>query len=258
MADGSLELPAGAGAAGRGGRAGAETQGAAPGRARRRIGSGYLALIVVVIAAVLGGGIGAGLALSRPSYGSYANLMGLSDMPSTPAPGFTLTDQHGRVMSLSSFRGRAVVLEFMDPHCTDICPLVSQEFVDAYHDLGSSARHVTFVAVNVNRYVEGQKAMESFSEAHGLSSIPSWHFFTGSTAALSAVWKDYGIYVHSPSPTADVIHSSYVFFIDPQGRERYLASPMADHRANGSSYLPVSTLSAWGHGIASYARRLES
>jgi peroxiredoxin len=46
--------------------------------------------------------------------------MGLSPVPARPAPGFTLTDQDGRTMSLSSFRGRAVVLEFMDPHCTDI------------------------------------------------------------------------------------------------------------------------------------------
>ncbi len=70
---------------------------------------------------------------------SLADLMQLSPVPARPAPGFTLTDQAGHVLSLASFRGRAVVLQFMDPHCTDICPIVSQEFIDAYRDLGRPA-----------------------------------------------------------------------------------------------------------------------
>src|SRR5260370_82027 len=55
---------------------------------------------------------------------SLANLMQLSPVPGALAPGFTLTDQRGHTMSLASLRGKAVVLEFMDPHCTDICPIV--------------------------------------------------------------------------------------------------------------------------------------
>ena len=51
---------------------------------------------------------------------SQVNLMELSPVPVRPAPGFTLTDQDGRVLPLSAFRGKVVVLEFMDPHCTDI------------------------------------------------------------------------------------------------------------------------------------------
>ena len=52
---------------------------------------------------------------------SQVNLMELSPVPVRPAPGFTLTDQDGRVLPLSAFRGKVVVLEFMDPHCADIC-----------------------------------------------------------------------------------------------------------------------------------------
>ena len=81
-------------------------------------------------------------AYSRP-YGipaavpdSQINLMELSPVPVRPAPRFTPTDQGGQVLSLSSFGGKVVVLEFMDPHCTGICPIVPDEFVDAYHDLG--------------------------------------------------------------------------------------------------------------------------
>ena len=57
-----------------------------------------------------------------------ANLMVLSPLPADRAPGFTLTDQNGHTMSLASLHGKVVVLQFMDPHCTDICPIVSAEF----------------------------------------------------------------------------------------------------------------------------------
>jgi len=47
-----------------------------------------------------------------------------------------------------------------------------------------------------------------------------------------------------------------MYFIDPQGRERFLAYPMVDHTASGSSYLPEGQLTSWGQGIALVARQL--
>jgi len=189
---------------------------------------------------------------------SLANLMELSPVPASKAPAFTLTDQEGRRLSLASFKGRAVVLEFMDPHCTDICPLVSQEFIDAYHDLGGTAGRVVFVAVNVNPYHLRVADMAAYSNEHQLGTIPSWHFLTGALPSLRSVWHDYDVAVQAPSRNADVIHSSVVYFIDARGRERYVASPMADHGAGGSSYLPAGQLASWGHGIALVARQMAS
>jgi cytochrome oxidase Cu insertion factor (SCO1/SenC/PrrC family) len=197
-----------------------------------------------------------GIPASVPT--SVANLMGLSPVPVRAAPDFTLTDQAGRTMSLASFRGHVVVLEFMDPHCTDICPIVSQEFLDAYRDLGGQASQVVFAAVNVNHYHLGVADVAAFSREQRLTSIPSWHFFTGSYPRLRTVWNDYEVAVDAPSPNADVIHSSVVYFIDPRGRERFLASPMADHTASGTSYLPAGQLGSWGRGIALIARQLAS
>ena len=180
---------------------------------------------------------------------SLADLMALSPLPSKVAPNFTLVDQHGRTTSLASLRGRAVVLEFMDPKCTDICPIVSQEFVNAYHDLGASASHVVFVAVNVNQYHEKVADVAAFSREHQLNTIPSWLFLTGSTAALRTVWHDYGIDVISRGPNADVVHTSSIYFIDPSGRERFLANPVVDHTSSGASFLPTGQITSWGQGI---------
>ena len=187
---------------------------------------------------------------------SLANEMLLTPLPHQRAPGFTLTDQAGKTMTLSALRGKAVVLEFMDPHCTDICPIVSREFVDAYHDLGAAARNVVFIAVNVNQYHASVADMATYSREQALNTIPSWHFFTGPVTALTAVWRDYDIEVQAPNPNADIVHTSAVYFIDPQGREAFLASPMVDHTAKGTAYLPAAQITQWAQGIALLARHL--
>lgn len=187
-----------------------------------------------------------------------ATLMFLAPIPAKPAPAFTLIDQSGHTLSLSDFRGHAVVLEFMDSHCTDICPIVSQEFIDADHDLGSAASRTVFIAVNVNADHGAVADVAAFSQEHQLDTIPNWHFFTGTAADLQPVWNSYGVVVQVPSPTVDIIHSSFVYFIDPKGRERYLANPMDDHTASGAAYLPAGSLSSWGQGIALVSKSLSS
>jgi cytochrome oxidase Cu insertion factor (SCO1/SenC/PrrC family) len=243
---------------------------AAPGRRRRR--PSLFLIACLMVAALCVGLFGALIVRYREAQNSVAtvrppgipaiiptplvDLMQLSATPKVAAPNFDLVDQAGRTFSLASFRGRSVILQFMDPHCTDICPIVSQEYVDAYRDLGRSASKAVFIAVNVNPYVRTTAAMAAFSRAHQLDSIASWHFFTGSLSELEAVWHDYGIYVRAPSPSADVIHTSVVYFIDPHGRERYLATPTDDHTANGTAYLPSGPLNEWGQGISLIAGQL--
>jgi len=195
-----------------------------------------------------------GLPPSLPT--ATAALMAASPVPNTPAADFALTDQRGATITMSGLKGKVVVVEFFDPHCTDVCPIVSQELVDANRDLGSARSDVVFVAVNVNQFHLGVADIQAFSAEHSLSSIPSWHFLTGSLPALQAAWKAYGVDVSAPSPTADIQHSDYVYFIDRQGRLRYLANPSVDHRANGASYLPGDQLAAWGSGIAIVSRSL--
>jgi len=219
-----------------------------------------MALSIIVIMII--GGLDLAVVLHNSSSGSgispTAALMGLGDLPDRrQAPDFTLLDQHGQERSLSALRGKVVVLQFMDPHCTDICPIVSHELIYAARDLGSDVTQAAFVAVNVNPYVRGQSDVAAFSREQGLSRLPNWYFLTGSVAALARVWHQYGILVQAPSPTADVIHSSYIFFIGESGIERYIASPSDDHTKNGTAYLPASDLIAWGAGIAQVIRQID-
>jgi len=128
--------------------------------------------------------------------------------------------------------------------------------VSAYHKLGPAARHVVFAAINVNQYHASVASMAAYSRREGLNTIPSWHFFTGPVPALKTAWRDYHIAVEAPNPDADIVHTSAIYFIDPQGREAFLAAPMVDHKADGTAFLPARQIAQWATGIALIARHL--
>src|SRR5438874_13789831 len=60
-------------------------------------------------------------------------------MTGNMAPDFTLTDQFGHPVTLSSLRGHEVVLAFIDARCKTLCPLTAQIMYDAKVRLGSTA-----------------------------------------------------------------------------------------------------------------------
>jgi cytochrome oxidase Cu insertion factor (SCO1/SenC/PrrC family) len=186
---------------------------------------------------------------SRPTTGvsnATSQLMGLFQYPKGHfAPNFTLTDQRGRRYSLSSFRGDVVVLEFTDSRCTNLCPIISHEYVVAAQALGRTNSHVEFVSVNVNPLHHKISDVARYSREHGLANLPNWHFLTGSLAQLRAVWKRYDIDV-TVNKDGEVEHGAPMFFIDRQGEERWLASP--DYNQ--------AQINEWGTGIAQVARLL--
>jgi hypothetical protein len=149
------------------------------------------------------------LRLARPSgisasvSDAQVNLMGLSPVPVRPAPGFTLTDQDGRTLSLSLslLRCKVVVLKSMDPHWTNICPIVSHEYVDACRDLGPPAGQVVFAAVIVNQYHAAVSDMMANSREQRLITIPGWHFFTGPVSGLRKVWDGQASRCRRPAGT---------------------------------------------------------
>ena len=188
------------------------------------------------------------------------DFMNLASAGGAAAPDISMTDQTGQPVSLAALeqQGKVIVLEFMDPHCTDICPIISQEFKVAYRQLGPVASKVAFVAVNINPFHTGVSDVASFTREQGLDEVPGWHFLTASVPRLQQTWKDYAVAVQAPNPNVDVVHSDNLYFIDAAGHERYIALPTDEHTAAGTAYLPAPQVREWGVDIASVARQLVS
>jgi cytochrome oxidase Cu insertion factor (SCO1/SenC/PrrC family) len=136
------------------------------------------------------------------------------------ASSFTLTDQHGRTVTLASLRGKVVLLTFLDPVCTSDCPLIAQEFREAGQQLGADDRQVDLVAIVANPVNYQIGYTQAFDRQEGLSGVPNWLYLTGSLAQLQAVWRSYGIAADIEPAGAMIGHSEVAFAIDQTGRVR--------------------------------------
>lgn len=138
------------------------------------------------------------------------------------APNFHLINQNGKPKTLSSWRGKVIVLTFLDPLCYDTCPIIGNQFVQAYKSLGPNSKRIEFVAVAANPIAHNIGDLRAFDKEVGLSKIPNWQFLTGTTAQLKAVWHSYGIYVDAPTQ-GDVGHTQIIYFIDPKGKQIWVS-----------------------------------
>jgi cytochrome oxidase Cu insertion factor (SCO1/SenC/PrrC family) len=138
-------------------------------------------------------------------------------MKGDPAPDFSLVDQFGKPVTLSSFRGQEVVLAFIDSQCKSLCPLTANIMYNAKARLGTAANHVALVAVNANPAATSVAEVQSWSIAHGM--LHQWQFLTGSPAQLQSIYRQYKIYAQVDANGNDV-HDPAIFIIDASGRER--------------------------------------
>ncbi len=134
------------------------------------------------------------------------------------APDFTLTDQFGHSVILSSLRGHEVVLAFIDARCKTLCPLTAQIMYNARAQLGASAAsQVDLVAVNANPTATSVAEVQAWSINHGM--LHQWVFVTGTAQQLQSVYHLYNVYVQVNSNEL-VVHDPILFIIDAQGHER--------------------------------------
>ncbi len=137
-----------------------------------------------------------------------------------PAKPFQLTDQHGRMVSLASLRGKVILLTFLDPVCTSDCPLIAQEFRAAGQLLGANARHVELVAVVANPVYHQVTFTQAFDRQERLTQVPNWLYLTGSVPQLRQVWADYGIAAQILPAGSMIGHPDIAYVIDRAGRVR--------------------------------------
>ena len=180
-----------------------------------------LAALVVIIVAVLGTRAG-GLTSNASNLTPAANSSGLqgTDLGGVPAPNFRLTDQFGRPVSLAQFKGKPVVLTFLYTHCPDQCPLNAEKLHAVMLSLGSDAQRVAVVAVSTDPRRDTTAAALNFSQVHRMQNY--WHYLLGTESELSPIWSSYSVYA-APTPTStggSVAHTTAVYIIDKQGRER--------------------------------------
>jgi cytochrome oxidase Cu insertion factor (SCO1/SenC/PrrC family) len=144
-------------------------------------------------------------------------IAGTNGQLDTPAPNFTLTSQTGRPVSLTSLRGKVVLLAFLDPVCTTDCPVIAAEMRVADTLLGSKASDTELVAVVANPTYTSLAYTRAFDQQVGLNTVPNWLYLTGSVSQLAAVWHHFGIEVEDLPAGAMAAHNDIAFVISAAG-----------------------------------------
>jgi protein SCO1 len=145
-----------------------------------------------------------------------AALHGAVISPPAPAAEIRLKDFNGQDFSLSSQRGKVVVLYFGYTNCPDECPLTMAHLKLAMDRLGSDSKDLRVVMISTDPKRDNAQAMKEFLGKFSTGFIG----LVGTPDELAPVWRDYGVTVEDSGET----HSFFVYVIDPAGnfRETFL------------------------------------
>ncbi|HEX4202727.1 MAG TPA: SCO family protein [Ktedonobacteraceae bacterium] len=146
-----------------------------------------------------------------------------TDLGKTSTQDFRLTDQNGKQVSLSQFRGKPVVLTFLYTNCPDQCPLTAEKLHATQLALGKNAANAAMIAVSVDPQRDNVAAALKFSTEHNLHN--SWHYLVGNHSQLQPIWKEYHVEAATVQNAQTIDHSLGLYVIDKQGRERVYFDP---------------------------------
>jgi protein SCO1/2 len=127
------------------------------------------------------------------------------------APDFALTDEFGRPIDMSQFRGRPVAVTFLYTTCRDTCPVTAQTIRGALDDLGHD---LPALAIAVNPPTDTAPRARAFLSNQRL--LGRMRFVLGSRAQLQPLWHRYAIQPES----AREEHQAIIILVDKRGFER--------------------------------------
>lgn len=176
-------------------------------------GAGYL--FTILFAGVL-----AAVWLHKPApldgYRYYGTFVGKQ------APEFSLTNQDGRPLSLSSLRGKVVIMTFGFTHCPNICPTTLANMAGLYHGLPPEAQkkvQVLFVSLDPER--DTPEVLKQYVPYFQESFMGA----TGTPEQIEKAAKGYGVFYEKELIQSDntkdfytINHSPYIYLISPGGK----------------------------------------
>ena len=142
-----------------------------------------------------------------------------------PVPDFSLTDQAGRAVRLSDFRGRVVALDFIYTRCPlpDVCPRLSANF--AY--VAKKLPDVQLLSITIDPQFDTPPVLAGYARRYGANG-ESWRFLTGPMDQIRDVAGLFGL-IYWPED-GSITHTVATAVIGRDGRLAALIE--------GSTYRP--------------------
>lgn len=149
--------------------------------------------------------------------GSAAHgFLGTLALPAKAAPPLALRNYLGQPVTLSQYRGKAVLVTFLYTNCPDVCPLIAANLRVALNELGRAAPDVQLIAVSVDPRGDTRAAVAKFLRAHEL--LGRMQYLIGSRAQLALAWAAWGVGSQRDAGQPQLVaHSALVYGIGAGG-----------------------------------------
>ncbi len=133
-----------------------------------------------------------------------------------PAPDFQLTDQDGQPFTLSSLRGKVVLMDFIFTRCPGPCPMLSTKFSHLQRKLGDRlGKEVILLSVSIDPSWDTPDVLKTYAQRYN-ANLSGWKFLTGTTRDIIMVATHYGAdYQRGPEGIID--HRLLTCVIDRDG-----------------------------------------
>ena len=131
---------------------------------------------------------------------------------------FTLTDPHGKRVSLADFRGKVVLLYFGYTYCPDVCPTDLLVIAQSLKSLGKDVEQVQPIFITLDPARDTRELLRGYAVAFH----PRIIALTGSDVEIRRVATAYKVFFEKVTPpesgTYFIDHSAFTFLLDRSGK----------------------------------------
>jgi protein SCO1/2 len=146
-------------------------------------------------------------------------------------PDARLVDQDGALFTLSAYRGRAVLVDFIYTRCPTICGLLGDDFAKVLQLMKARrlGTPIDLLSISFDPRNDGREALRLYGERFG-AKAPRWRVAAPvDKQELADLLQSFGVVV-IPDGTGGFIHNDAVYVIDARGRLARILDPDAPAR----------------------------
>ena len=143
-------------------------------------------------------------------------LDGTLALPAKEAPPIDLRNYLGQPVTLTQYRGKAVLVTFLYAHCPDVCPLIASNLRVALNMLGADASRAQVIAVSVDPRGDTPAAVAGFLKAHEMTG--RMQYLIGTAPELSRTWAAWSVGSSREAGDPELVaHSALVYGVSATG-----------------------------------------
>lgn len=129
------------------------------------------------------------------------------------APDFDLINQYGKHISISSLKGKTLILTFAFAHCQTVCPTIVRQSINALEEINDP--NVELLIITLDPWRDTPRALPSLAEKWELPERA--HILSENIEVVNKVIGLYKIPQKRNEQNGDITHPALTYIIDREG-----------------------------------------